>query len=151
MKISFFLYNCEQTFYYSERSEFRSLKLSFFAILSDRENYISWRKKLKSEHFYDCISKRPVKKRKVWSDIQQIHAGNYRKHYIVPQSNLYVHSKGLQLKPSKQECGFYFILYWLSRPRAAWAFDKLKRYHARPSQFNWGPKNIILEKCILWT
>ena len=30
----------------------------------------------------------------------------------------------------------------LSSPRGAWAFDELRTFHTRPSQFNWGPKNL---------
>ena len=30
----------------------------------------------------------------------------------------------------------------LSSPHGALAFDKFRRYHARPSQFNWGSKNL---------
>ena len=39
----------------------------------------------------------------------------------------------------------------LSSPRGAWAFDVLKRYHTRPLQFNWGPKNVHFGKPILGT
>ena len=37
------------------------------------------------------------------------------------------------------------------RPNKAWAFDELRRYHTRPSRFNWAPKKYILGKCILGT
>ena len=44
-----------------------------------------------------------------------------------------------------------FTHNFLSSPRGAWAFDELRRYHSRPSQFNWGPKMYILGKGIIGT
>ena len=32
------------------------------------------------------------------------------------------------------------------RPRRAWSFDELRRYHIRPSRFNWGPENVHFGK-----
>ena len=34
------------------------------------------------------------------------------------------------------------VLTNLSSPRGAWDFNELRRYHTRPSQFNWGPENV---------
>ena len=34
----------------------------------------------------------------------------------------------------------------LSSPRGARAFHELRRYHTRPSRFNWGPKNVHFGK-----
>ena len=31
-------------------------------------------------------------------------------------------------------------------PRRAWAFEELRRYHPRPSRFNWGPENVHFGK-----
>ena len=48
-------------------------------------------------------------------------------------------------------CSIFFFVYQLfpcylniilSRPRGAWAFDELRRYHTRPSRFNWSPENV---------
>ena len=30
----------------------------------------------------------------------------------------------------------------VGRPRRAWAFDELRRYHTRPLRFYWGPENV---------
>ena len=34
----------------------------------------------------------------------------------------------------------------LSSPHGARAFHELRRYHTRPLQLNWGPKNVHFEK-----
>ena len=36
----------------------------------------------------------------------------------------------------------------LSSPRGAWAFDESRRYHTRPSRFNWGPENVHFGKTL---
>ena len=38
-----------------------------------------------------------------------------------------------------------FNLY-LSSPRGAWAFHELRRFHTRPLQLNWVPKNVHFGK-----
>ena len=72
----------------------------------------------------------------------------YKANFLWSYSTLYI-SHGIK----SEQWGlchnehFHFLrLDLLSRPRGAWAFDKLRRFHTRPLRFNWGPKNVHFGK-----
>ena len=67
---------------------------------------------------------------------------------------LLFHSHRVDMFPLKLFSKLFLFIFLSSprvgRPRGARAFHELRRYHTRPLQLNWGPKNVHFGKTHFW-